>query len=253
MKWHVLGSASGLTVPNRFHSAYFLEHKGRFLLVDCGDGTAHALARQPKPNLDFEAVLISHTHPDHAAGLPLLLQYLMMRKRKSPLDIFVPAFYKEFLLQQLAYFYIFPEKWPFPLHIHALEKRLNFWDELQVDLFPTQHLKGVESLARAHGVGTESYGFHFSVGKRSLIFTSDIRSVDAISRYIETADWLFIEGAHASVAEICQLAVDKGIRHVRITHIPPDLEAEENTLGALAEKFGVEDLKLATDGEIVAW
>ena len=253
MKWHVLGSASGLTVPNRFHSAYLLEHQGRFLLVDCGDGTAHALARLPTPNLDFEAVLISHTHPDHAAGVPLLLQYLMMSHRKNPLDVFVPAFYKDFLLQQLGYFYIFPEKWPFPLRIHALEKRLNFWGELQVGIFPTQHLQGVEHLARAHGVGTESYGFRFSVGSRSFIFTSDIRSISAISRYIETADWLLIEGAHASVAEICQLAVDKGIRHVRVTHIPPELEAEEKALNALAEKFGVEDLKLTYDGEVIAW
>ncbi len=197
MKWQVLGSASGLTVPNRFHSAYLLEHKGRSLLVDCGDGTAHALARLEQPVLDFEAVLISHTHPDHAAGLPLLLQFLMLKKRKTPLDIFIPAFYQDFFLQQLYYAYIFPEKWPFPLHIHALEKHLEFWDGLQVELFPTNHLKNAEPLARYHGVGTESYGFRFTVEKHALIFTSDIQSVAAVSRFVEQADWLFIEGAHA--------------------------------------------------------
>ena len=253
MKWHVLGSASGLTVPNRFHSAYLLEHKGRSLLVDCGDGTAHALARLTNGVPDFEAVLISHTHPDHAAGLPLLLQFLMMSKRKAPLDIFVPAFYQDFFLQQLYYSYIFPEKWPFPLHIHALEKQLEFWEGLHVELFPTNHLKGAEPLARYHGVGTESYGFRFVVEKRTLVFTSDIQSVEAISRYVENADWLVIEGAHASVSEICQLAVEKAIRHVRITHIPPTLEAEEHALPALAKKFGLEDVKLAYDGEMITW
>ncbi len=253
MKWHVLGSASGLTVAHRFHSAYLLEHNGRSLLVDCGDGTAHALAKLKPSVLDFEAVLISHTHPDHAAGLPLLLQYLMMRKRKAPLKLFVPAFYTDFLLEQLYRFYIFPEKWPFPFYLHALENRLPFWDDLQVELFPTNHLKGAETLAGRHGVGTESYGFRFRVGNRSLIFTSDIQSVKAISRYIEAAQWLFIEGAHASVTEICQLAVEKNIHHVRITHIPPELEKEGKSLAALAQKFGLADLKLTNDGEIVEW
>ncbi len=254
MKWHVLGSASGLTVSNRFHSAYLLENRnGNFLLIDAGDGVSNALAKQKKSPLAIEAILISHTHADHAAGLPLLLQFMMMSGREAPLNIFLPAFYKDFFLEQLYRFYIFPEKWPFPIHVSALEKSLTFWDSLQVKLFPTNHLAGAAETARRHGVGTESYGFQFQTEEKIFVFTSDIWSVEAISPYIQTANWLMIEGAHTTPDEICQFAVDKNIPHVRITHVPPELEQQENALKALAVQYGLNDLKITFDGEIIEW
>jgi len=253
MKWHVLGSASGLTVPNRFHSAYLLENNGKFLLVDAGDGVSYALARQKKSPLAIESVLISHTHPDHAAGLPLLLQFMMMSGRKTPLDIFLPVHYKDFFVEQLYRFYIFPETWPFPIYVHALEKSITFWNSLQVKLFPTNHLSGAAEAARRHGVGTESYGFHFQTDTKIFVFTSDIQSVQAISPHIQTAHWLLIEGAHASPDEICQFAVEKSIPHVRITHVPPELEKQEDALTALAMKYGVTDLRITFDGDVMKW
>ncbi len=253
MKWQVLGSASGLTVPNRFHSAYLLENNGKFLLIDAGDGVSNALAQQKKSPLDIEAILISHTHADHAAGLPLLLQFMMMSGRKTPLDIFLPAFYKDFFTEQLYRFYIFPETWPFPIRVHSLEKELTFWDSLKVTLFPTNHLAGTVEAARRHGVGTESYGFQFQTDVKIFVFTSDIQSVQAISPHIQKADWLMIEGAHTSPEEVCQFAADKNIPHVRITHVPPELEKQENNLNALAMKYGLNDLKITFDGEIIEW
>lgn len=253
MKWHVLGSASGLTVPNRFHSAYLMENKGAFLLIDAGDGVSYALARQKQSPLAIEAVLISHTHPDHVAGLPLLLQFMMMSGRKTPLNIFLPAFYKDFFFEQLYRFYIFPEKWPFPIRVNVLKKSLTFWDSLNVTLFPTHHLAGVAETARHHGVGTESYGFQFQTEEGVFVFTSDIQSVEAISPYIQTANWLLIEGAHTSPDEICQFAADRNIPHVRITHVPPELEQQENALKELAMEYGLKDLKITFDGEIIEW
>ncbi|GBD94444.1 ribonuclease Z [bacterium BMS3Abin05] len=253
MRWHVLGSASGLTVANRFHSAYLLEDAGKFLLIDAGGGTSRALAKLEKPLLPIEAVLISHTHPDHAAGLPLLLQFMMMSKRTAPLDIFLPAFYKDFFAEQLYRFYIFPEKWPFPIRIHALEKTFDFWNSLRVTLFPTGHLSAAADLARLHGVGAESYGFRFEAGGSTFIYTSDILSVEAISPGIPAADWLMIEGAHTSLEEICRLAVEKKIDHVRVTHIPPELEGQERSLKEIVQKYGLQDFKLTWDGEIIEW
>ena len=254
MKWHVLGSASGLTVPNRFHSAYLLENKkGNFLLIDAGDGVSNALAKQKKSPLAIESILISHTHADHAAGLPLLLQFMMMSGRKTPLYIFLPTFYKDFFIEQLYRFYIFPEKWPFPIHVQALEKSLTFWNFLNVKLFPTEHLIGAAVEARLHGVGIESYGFQFETEEKIFVYTSDIRSIEAISPNIQRADWLFIEGAHTSPEEICQFAVEKKIPHVRITHVPPELEKQESALEELGRKYGLKDLMIASDGDVIEW
>ena len=156
-------------------------------------------------------------------------------------------------MEQLYRFYIFPEIWPFPLRVHTLEKSLLFWDSLQVTPFPTRHLSGVAETARRHGVGTEGYGFHFQIESRILVYTSDILSVQAISSHIQTAHWLIIEGAHTSPDEICQFAVEKNIPHVRITHVPPELEKQDSTLAALAVKYGVPDLKITFDGDVIEW
>jgi ribonuclease BN (tRNA processing enzyme) len=76
MKLTVLGS--GVAVPNdrRTPSSYLLQGKDGNLLLDCGPCVMLRLEEAHIPFHEVDAVLLSHFHPDHCAGLiPLLFAH----------------------------------------------------------------------------------------------------------------------------------------------------------------------------------
>lgn len=50
-------------------NAYVLEHRGRAVLIDCG------LPYRYLKHLEFDAVLLTHSHVDHVSGLKVLLRH----------------------------------------------------------------------------------------------------------------------------------------------------------------------------------
>src|SRR5215472_14665666 len=60
------------------------------LLLDCGAGTCHRLAKLGLPWRDITHLVISHFHADHLGELPALLfamRYGAMEPRTEPLEL----------------------------------------------------------------------------------------------------------------------------------------------------------------------
>jgi ribonuclease Z len=87
MKLTVLGSASGVPVPERNSSSYWIETSESAYLIDAGDGAARQIVRFGLNANRLEGVFISHMHSDHASGLFMLLQLMYQTGRKEPLRI----------------------------------------------------------------------------------------------------------------------------------------------------------------------
>jgi ribonuclease BN (tRNA processing enzyme) len=77
MKLIILGSGTCVPSLTRSAPAYYLEGEGRQILIDCGSGTALQLERAGKSYKDIDAVFITHTHPDHIAGLVPIIHALV--------------------------------------------------------------------------------------------------------------------------------------------------------------------------------
>ena len=93
MRLTILGS--GTLVPNggRNSAGYFLEAGGIRLMMDCGAGTLHALARYALPWEHMTHLFVSHFHVDHVAEMPSVLHALKWGatpKRVAPLAIIGP-------------------------------------------------------------------------------------------------------------------------------------------------------------------
>jgi ribonuclease Z len=58
------------------------------LLLDCGYAVPHALWKITRDADELDAVWISHGHADHCFGLPALLLWMRLAKRRRPLTIF---------------------------------------------------------------------------------------------------------------------------------------------------------------------
>ena len=88
MKIKFIGTGSGKTSLNQFHSSLLLISKNYNLLVDAGDGISRALLFNEIEFNIIDGILLTHLHPDHFSGLATLIVQMKMMKRKNSLDIF---------------------------------------------------------------------------------------------------------------------------------------------------------------------
>jgi ribonuclease Z len=85
-----LGTASAIPAHGRHLSACALQHEGRILLFDCGEGTQYQLQRAGLRRSRIEAVFITHFHGDHLYGLPGVVTTFALLERTEPLTIVGP-------------------------------------------------------------------------------------------------------------------------------------------------------------------
>jgi ribonuclease BN (tRNA processing enzyme) len=93
MRLTIVGSGTAAPDPERVGAALFVESAGARVLVDCGPGALHHLARfgLPWPRLDH--LVVSHFHNDHIGDIPALffaLKWGAREGRTAPLHVWGP-------------------------------------------------------------------------------------------------------------------------------------------------------------------
>ena len=101
---HILGCGSALPTLRHNASSQVVEVRGKFFMVDCGEGAQMQLRRTRIHFAKIQAIFISHLHGDHCFGLLGLLSTFGMLGRTNLLKVFAPAEYKDLFEQQLAFF-----------------------------------------------------------------------------------------------------------------------------------------------------
>jgi ribonuclease Z len=86
----LLGCGGGMPMPNRFLSAVLLSHRGRKILIDCGEGTQVSMRIANAGFKTIDVICITHIHGDHIVGLPGLLGTIGNSGRTEPLTIIGP-------------------------------------------------------------------------------------------------------------------------------------------------------------------
>jgi len=224
-----MGSASGMAVPHRNPSAYLVETKNSFYIIDAGDGMVGQLVQYNVNVEQILAVFISHTHADHAAGLMGLLQYFHLAGRKKALDIFLPSGVLSGFQTLFHYFHIFQEKWPFRFHLRPImpgevvEK-----SGFRLSAIPNDHLKGNLRYAKKVGMDCDSYSFRFLESEdRPVIYTADIDSLEHVTSELNGVAVFISECTHVTVEAVIHAAVTAGIPRIILTHIPPELDGKD--------------------------
>ena len=88
----VLGSSSALPTSKKFPTAYVLNIRERFFLVDCGEGTQIQMRRAKIKMGKINHIFISHLHGDHVFGIFGLLSTFNLLGRTTPLHIHAQKF-----------------------------------------------------------------------------------------------------------------------------------------------------------------
>lgn len=87
----ILGTSSMVPTKERNHSAFLINYKGTYILVDCGEGTQRQLKCAGISANKITKILITHWHGDHVLGLPGLIQTLAGNNYDHTLEIYGPV------------------------------------------------------------------------------------------------------------------------------------------------------------------
>ena len=217
-----LGTSSGLISQDRHFSSIAVRKTDSWHLLDAGEGVARQCQKFGiEPEL-IASCSITHTHPDHAAGIVSLLQWMHLQKRTRPLRLFVPGDPRWLSEKVLPWFQIYPERLGFEVSFGEVKPGCFFEEDLRIEAFESGHLARYKVFSDQTGTGCGSFSFYISGNENgSLLYTSDVESLDHLVG-IKSADVLITEITHVDANMIWDFAERLKPGRIILTHIPPE-------------------------------
>lgn len=239
---------TGYAVPEEGHdnTHFFIQQGSHGVLVDCG---TNPMPNMRRAGIELDSVtdlILTHFHPDHASGMPMLLMSMWLKGRKAPLDIYGNPHTLERARTLMDMFDW--QTWPnfYPTHFHlipqpALSPVINSPD-LRILASPVKHL-----------IPTTGLRIEFVPEGKTAAYSCDTEPVQAVVDLAKGADILFHEAAgpsigHSSPQQAGEIARKAGARMLYLIHTSPREELYAGMLEQAASAFGGE-VHLAHDSE----
>jgi ribonuclease Z len=214
----ILGSANA--VPDGEHENTHLAVVGResTLLIDCASNPIVRLSQAGIQLDKISGIILTHFHPDHVSGTPLLLMNLWLLGRKKPLDIFgLPHTLDR--LEGLLDFYEWSH-WPnfFPVTFHRLPEEDLFLvvdtDDYRVYTSPVRHL-----------IPTIGLRIEFASSGKSLAYSCDTQPCQEVVNLAAGVDVLLHEATgatpgHSSAEQAGAAACQAEVGMLYLIHYP---------------------------------
>ena len=228
MKLTILGS--GTVVPDgaRNSSGYFVESGDARVMMDCGAGTVHALARYNLPWEQMTHLFISHFHVDHCGELASLFfafHHGMRSKRTEALTVIGPQGLDR-VMSSLKEAYgadLFEPKFPVNLQMIADGERVNLTADCSLSVAKTPHTK-------------ESLAVRIETGASAICYTGDTDYSESVARFFDRASLMISECSfrerregirHVSIKDVARMAALAGVARLVVTHFYFDVNEEE--------------------------
>lgn len=172
----LLGTGGMLPLKNRFLTSLYVEHNGKALLIDCGEGTQVAVAAHGLKLSKIEAIFITHLHADHIAGLPGLLLSLGNTGRSHPLPIYCGDSAADFI----RYALFVAGGLPFEVKIHRLPEQ----ERSAVTFGRIDKRLVIETLPLCHRV--PCLGYRLTFGKKPEFIPENAKTLDVPVQFWKT-------------------------------------------------------------------
>ncbi len=217
MTAHLLGTGSAHAGPDRTTTMLAIEHAGYLVLVDCGGDAIQRMVAGGLDPVALDAIVLTHEHPDHLSGYPLLLEKLWLMGRREPLDVYGP---EETLVKAETLFAVFDtRKW-----VGVPERR---YHPVAPDAgAPVADLGAFRVSATPVDHPVPTIGLRFESDDACLAYSCDTARCDAVVELARDAHVLIHEGTgslagvHSSPEEAADVAARAGAGRLVLVHAP---------------------------------
>jgi ribonuclease Z len=234
----LLGTGAALADGSREPTMLALRGRQSTVLIDCGGNAVRQLQRLEVPLESLERVILTHSHPDHTAGFPLLVEMLWLAGRREPLPVHGPAEAIDVMRRVWAQWDtsdwrgLFELEWcVVPLEVDA---PVALGADFDLTAAPGDHsvpVFGVRAVERESG-GT-------------VVYSADGEPSPGIQALARGADLLVHEATgasygHSSAQGAARLAREAGARRLLLVHLAPQRAELAGEVEAARAIFGGE-------------
>jgi ribonuclease Z len=248
-----LGTSDAIPSWERSHASLVAHMAHKTILLDCGEPCAKNLAFECVNFGSIDAILLSHLHPDHVAGLlQVIIGMWLEAKRTRDIIVYMPAEGVETFRKLILTTYLFPELIKFNVDFRPLSDGQTFEiGPVQVTPHRTTHLDSIRRVAGdKHGIACEPFLYELAASGKRVVYSGDMgEPADLLSVLDRPLDLLVTECAHFSPQTLFETLRGKPVQRVALTHLHRQLWEKKEELPAMAKEYGLADkLVIARDG-----
>ena len=243
-KMIILGASNAIASKDSENTHMILVGEERIVMVDCVNSPIRRLEQAGVDFMDLTDLILTHFHPDHVSGVPLLLMDMWLRGRRKPINIF-GLHHTLDRMEQLMAMYSW-EDWPdfFPVAFLRLPASENVSvldsDEFKISSSPVRHL-----------IPTMGLRFEFKENKKVLTYSCDTEPCVEVVRLASGADVLIHEASgaslgHSSAEQAGEIAAQAEVGKLFLIHYPTGEYANGDMLAEARRHFQGE-VELAKD------
>jgi ribonuclease Z len=240
----LLGTSNAIPDPDHENTHMAIVGNDGVVLVDCVGSPKVRLEKAGIQLSSISDLILTHFHPDHVSGVPLLLMNMWLSGREEPLRIYGLHHCLERVEDVMSLYHW--DKWPqfFPVAFHRLPERefirVLERDGLKIFSSPVRHL--VPTI----GLRLENEG-----GNRTVVYSCDTEPCPAVVRLAAGADVLIHEATgagmgHSSASQAGSVARESEAGELILIHYPNE-DIETDTLLEQASETFQGEVKLAYD------
>lgn len=240
----ILGSSNSIPTKDNENTHMMVIGDERMILID---SVSTPTLRIEQAGLDFNEltdIIITHFHPDHVSGIPLLLMDMWLLGRQKPLNIYGLKYTLD-RVESLMGFYNWSD-WPnfFPVTFHRLPAE---------EMTPVLHCSDfiIHASPVKHMIPNIGLRIEFVQSQKVMAYSCDTEPCDEVIRLSDGADVLIHEATgeslgHSSAAQAGEIARKAEVGKLYLIHYPTEKYAKGDLVAEARATFPG-DIALAKD------
>ncbi len=221
-----VGSGDSFGAGGRFQTCILVDGPGIRFAIDFGSSSLIALAQQAIEHNSIDAILLTHLHGDHCAGVPFMLMDAMLdAKRTRPLIIAGPRGLKQRMHEIGEALFPGMQTMTPKFALEYVEMRMGEPNQV-LDLLVTPQ-------PACHTEQTNPTALRIEVAKKVVAYTGDGEWTEHLARIAKDADLLIAECYfyqkpvkwHLNYPDVVEHLEDFGAKRVILTHMSREMLA----------------------------